>query len=135
MAGVDTKFKGEFYEVLLSVSHVPELNRVEEKEGGLLVGAAVSLNTLQHKLEEMVHTLPGQWTLMPVWSIHIPSLYVHHSLSLITVSICHHHVLLVYIHLYRVQDEGILGSAGDVEVVCRAADKEHCCEISASPYP
>ena len=62
MAGVDTKFKGEFYEVLLSVSHVPELNRVEEEEGGLLVGAAVSLNTLQHKLEEMVHTLPGQST-------------------------------------------------------------------------
>ena len=60
MAGVDTKFKGEFYEVLLSVSHVPELNRVEEEEGGLLVGAAVSLNTVKHKLNTMVDTFPGQ---------------------------------------------------------------------------
>ena len=71
MAGVDTGFKGEFFEVLLSVSHVPELNRVEEEEGGLLVGAAVSLNTLKHKLEEMVRTLPGQWTpCVPVCFMH-----------------------------------------------------------------
>ena len=59
---IDTKFKGEFYEVLLSVSHVPELSRVEEEEGGLLVGAAVSLNTLKHKLNDVVDKLPGQWT-------------------------------------------------------------------------
>ena len=60
MAGVDTRFKGEFYEVLLSVSHVPELNRMEEEEGGLLVGAAVSLNTLKHKLNAMVDTFAGK---------------------------------------------------------------------------
>ena len=60
--GVDTKFKGEFYEVLLSVSHVPELNRVQEQEQGLQVGAAVSLNILKHKLNEMVDKLPGEWT-------------------------------------------------------------------------
>ena len=61
LTGVDTKFKGEFYEVLLSVSHVPELNIVEEKEEGLLVGAAVSLNTLKDKLNNMVDKLPGEW--------------------------------------------------------------------------
>ena len=61
LTGVDTKFKGEFYEVLLSVSHVPELNKVEEEEEGLLVGAAVSLNTLKDKLSDMVNKLTGEW--------------------------------------------------------------------------
>ena len=57
---METKFKGAFYEALLSVSHVPELNRVrEEEERGLLVGAAVPLNTLKRKLEEITATLPG----------------------------------------------------------------------------
>ena len=60
--GVDTKFKGEFYEVLLSVSHVPELSRLEEEETGLVVGAAVTLNSLRHKLYEMVHKLPGEFS-------------------------------------------------------------------------
>ena len=62
--GVDTKFKGEFYEVLLSVSHVPELSRLEEEETGLVVGAAVTLNSLTHKLNEMVHKLPGEFALL-----------------------------------------------------------------------
>ena len=57
--GVETKFKGAFYEVLLSVSHVPELSRVQEEEGGLVVGAAVTLNTLTHHLTSAVDRLPG----------------------------------------------------------------------------
>ena len=57
--GVETKFKGAFYEVLLSVTHVPELNHVQEKEGGLLVGAAVSLNYLRHHLTMAVANHPG----------------------------------------------------------------------------
>ena len=57
--GVETKFKGAFYEVLLSVSHVPELNRVQEEEGGLVVGAAVTLNTLTHHLTSATDRLPG----------------------------------------------------------------------------
>ena len=60
---METKFKGEFYEILLCVCHVPELKRMEEQEGGLLVGAAVSLNTLKHKLSEMITNLPGQYYL------------------------------------------------------------------------
>ena len=56
---METKFKGAFYEVLLSVSHVPELSKVQEEEGGLLVGAAVSLDTLKHKLTDMMGKLPG----------------------------------------------------------------------------
>ena len=62
--GVDTKFKGAFYEVLLSVSHVPELSRVqEEEEGGLVVGAAVTLNTLTHHLTSAVDRFPGYYIL------------------------------------------------------------------------
>ena len=57
--GVETKFKGAFYEVLLSVSGVPELGRVEEEEGGLLVGAAVTLNNLSRHLTSAVDRLPG----------------------------------------------------------------------------
>lgn len=57
--GVETKFKGAFYEVMLCVSHVPELSRVQEEEEGLLVGAAVSLNTLKHTLSDIVKRLPG----------------------------------------------------------------------------
>ena len=56
---METKFKGAFYEVLLSVSHVPELSRVQEEEGGLLVGAAVSLNRFKDKLTHMMKKLPG----------------------------------------------------------------------------
>lgn len=58
--GVETKFKGAFYDVLLSVNHVPELSRVqEEEEEGLLVGAAVTLNHLKQVLHDLVNSLPG----------------------------------------------------------------------------
>ena len=56
---METKFKGAFYEVLLSVTHVAELSGVKEVEDGLLVGAAVSLKTLKHKLSDMIQRLPG----------------------------------------------------------------------------
>lgn len=57
--GVETKFKGAFYDVLLSVTHVPELSQVQEREDGLLVGAAVTLNHLKHVLNDLVKRLPG----------------------------------------------------------------------------
>ena len=56
---METKFKGEFYEVLISPSHVPEMNKMEEVEGGLSVGAAVTLNVLAKKLKQLVDKLPG----------------------------------------------------------------------------
>ena len=56
---METKFKGAFYEVLICPSHVPELNRMEERGEGLLVGAAVSLAAMATKLREMVGRLPG----------------------------------------------------------------------------
>ena len=55
------KFKAAFYDVLLSVSRVSELNRVEQKEDGLLVGASVSLNKLKCILTTTMRSLPGLW--------------------------------------------------------------------------
>ena len=54
------KFKGAFYEVLISPSQVPELNQLQLTDEGLLVGAAVSITQLGHKLRELRETLPGQ---------------------------------------------------------------------------
>ena len=61
-AGVEVKFKGAFYSVLISSSLVPELNQIELTEGGLLVGASVTLSKLMIKLEEIVTSLPEQKT-------------------------------------------------------------------------
>ena len=74
MSGVETKFKGAFYEVLLSVSHVPELNTIEEKEDGLQVGAAVTLNTLKQKLSDIIERLPGQYITHDIVYTHIRTL-------------------------------------------------------------
>ena len=38
---------------------MPELNKMEEVEEGMLVGAAVSLNEMATKLREMVKKYPG----------------------------------------------------------------------------
>ena len=72
LTGVETKFKGAFYEALLSVSHVPELNRVrEEEERGLLVGAAVPLNTLKTSLSAIVGKLPGNEWYIPHFCVYM----------------------------------------------------------------
>lgn len=63
-SGVETKFKGAFYDVLICPSHVPELSVVEVTEEGLAVGAAVSLTQLAAKLEELHNTLPGKTAVM-----------------------------------------------------------------------
>ena len=58
--GVEMKFKGAFYNVLLSVSHVSELKTIEQKEGGLLVGASVTLSELKCVLSDTMKNSPGQ---------------------------------------------------------------------------
>ena len=54
------RFRGAHYEVLISPMAVPELNRMELQEGGLLVGAAVSLSKMGGRLAELVATLPSE---------------------------------------------------------------------------
>ena len=56
------KFKGEFYSVLINPIGVPELNQMELKEDGLLVGAAVTLSKLTVKLKELFSLLPAHKT-------------------------------------------------------------------------
>ena len=56
---MQVKFQNAFFDVVISVSHVSELNRLEVTEEGLVVGAAVTLTDLANKLKELVQTLPG----------------------------------------------------------------------------
>ena len=56
--GVEVKFKGAFYSVLISPTLVPELNQLELTEDGLIVGAAVTLSKLTTKLKELLASLP-----------------------------------------------------------------------------
>ena len=60
--GVEVKFKGAFYSVLISPTHVPELNQLELTEDGLIVGAAVTLSKLTTKLKELLASLPNSKT-------------------------------------------------------------------------
>jgi xanthine dehydrogenase/oxidase len=56
--GVETKIKGAQYEVLVSVSHIPQLCQLQEEVKGIVVGAAVTLNSLLHKLSNIIKKLP-----------------------------------------------------------------------------
>ena len=60
--GVEVKFKGAFYSVLISPTLVPELNQLELTEDGLIVGAAITLSKLNTKLKELLASLPKQKT-------------------------------------------------------------------------
>ena len=61
-AGIEMKFKGAFYSVLISPTLVPELNQMQLTEDGLVVGAAVTLRRLATKLKELRSLLPEQKT-------------------------------------------------------------------------
>lgn len=53
------KFKGAFYQVLISAALVPELRKVEMVEDGLLVGASVTLTDLAKQLKVLQKNIPG----------------------------------------------------------------------------
>ena len=53
------KLKNAFYEVLISPTQVPEMNRIEVTEEGLLVGGAVTLTKLGKIMKELVKSMPG----------------------------------------------------------------------------
>ncbi|WVZ57391.1 hypothetical protein U9M48_007782 [Paspalum notatum var. saurae] len=58
--GVETKFKNAQYKVMISVTHVPELNTLKVKEDGIHIGSAVRLAQLQKFLKKVTeeHDLP-----------------------------------------------------------------------------
>lgn len=62
LSGVEVKFKGAFYQTYISCIVIPELNKMEVNEDGLLVGSAVSLTRLADKMKHLVKTLPGKLT-------------------------------------------------------------------------
>lgn len=52
--GIETKFKNAQYQVLISVTHVPELNALCMNDDGLDIGASVRLTQLQQFLRKVV---------------------------------------------------------------------------------
>ncbi|KAK3150156.1 hypothetical protein QOZ80_3AG0229370 [Eleusine coracana subsp. coracana] len=52
--GVETKFKNAQYKVVLSVTHVPELNILEVKEDGIHIGSSVRLVQLQNFFKKII---------------------------------------------------------------------------------
>lgn len=52
--GIETKFKSAQYQVLISVTHVPDLNAFRVTDNGLEIGASVRLSKLQQILRKMI---------------------------------------------------------------------------------
>ena len=63
MLGVEVKFKGALYDVLICPSDVPELNTLSVTENSLIVGGAVTLTELGRKLQELIISMPGECTI------------------------------------------------------------------------
>ncbi|XP_065044468.1 xanthine dehydrogenase-like isoform X1 [Musa acuminata AAA Group] len=60
--GIETKFKNSQYQVLISVTHVPELNILSMNENGLEIGASVRLTLLQQFLRKVIMQHPVEET-------------------------------------------------------------------------
>ncbi len=58
--GVETKFKGMHYPVMIATTHVPELNAIEELESGVLIGASVTLTTIEAFFSRLVAERPKE---------------------------------------------------------------------------
>ncbi|XP_022753583.1 xanthine dehydrogenase 1-like isoform X5 [Durio zibethinus] len=60
--GIEMRLKKMQYKVLISVSHVPELNMLNVKEDGIEIGAAVRLTELLNLFREVVTQRPAHET-------------------------------------------------------------------------
>ena len=58
MVQIDTKFKNKNYPILISISHIEELNTMEKVEHGMIIGAAVTVAKFKQHLELWLKTLP-----------------------------------------------------------------------------
>lgn len=58
-AGIETKFKKQYYPVLVAVTNVAELLVVEYTEEGIRFGSSVTLSTLDNTLKEAVRKMSG----------------------------------------------------------------------------
>ena len=94
------KVKNALYEVLICPSRVPEMNSLKVTDKGLEIGAAVTLTDLGKKLEEIIHSMPGNLTL-------------------------HLHIKLISALYFSLLYESICCNTGNAKVVCRSANKKH----------
>ncbi|KAL1251495.1 hypothetical protein QQF64_019291 [Cirrhinus molitorella] len=62
--GLDMKFKGIFYPVIISPTRVPELFKVTQKSEGVCVGAGCSMTVLKSVLENSINDFPPENTHM-----------------------------------------------------------------------
>eukprot|EP00884_Botryococcus_braunii_P020051 jgi/Botrbrau1/672/Bobra.0161s0055.1 len=60
--GIEMKFKHAQYPVLIGVTHVPDLNRIEVGDEGLRIGASVTLSCLMERGKEVVAARPAHQT-------------------------------------------------------------------------
>lgn len=60
--GIETRFKKQLYPVLVSTTHVKELNCIEQVDEGIKVGASVTLAALDNALKDAITSLPGEKT-------------------------------------------------------------------------
>ena len=60
--GVEVRLKGQFYPVMIAPDLVPEFHRLELTDEGLLVGAAVTLASLDSRLQQLMASLPRHKT-------------------------------------------------------------------------
>ncbi|XP_025104164.1 xanthine dehydrogenase/oxidase-like [Pomacea canaliculata] len=60
--GIETRFKKQLYPVLVSTTHVKELNCIEQVDEGIKVGASVTLAALDNALKDAITSLPEETT-------------------------------------------------------------------------
>lgn len=60
--GIEMKFKDARYPVLVAVTHIPELNSMQDSEDGLWVGSSVTLSDLMDKMRSVIATRPAHQT-------------------------------------------------------------------------
>ena len=57
--GVEIKFKNQHYPVIISATHVQELNKVVNTSVGVRFGASVTLATVDERLKSAIAKFPG----------------------------------------------------------------------------
>ena len=60
--GIETKFKNMVYPVQIGTTHVPELAAIKEIDGGIHIGASVSIAAIERFFEKLVAERPREQT-------------------------------------------------------------------------
>ena len=56
---METKFKDQYYSVLVSPTHVQELCQIKQDDFGVEIGANVTLSKVESVLKEVINSLEG----------------------------------------------------------------------------